>query len=228
MPPPSLPPSISRYFRLLVLSSSGGPEDSTPLAVNRVAFEGCRPPDWSGRSDCSALPAADDASSDVEYRHFAVDDVADVVYFCDVAPTGVGGVGVRGGLRCFASDRKKPEPNFSGGGRGDHHLIVHFFRLLATLYRHARCCPIPAELPSRIVRVLGYDPASGAMLLQASDGTVYGSPDGERLTPLDPTPTPPPAGTEAARAVPGEDRVELGSVQWKAGSKYSGDWESFF
>ena len=47
-------------------------------------------------------PTTVDSADPAAYRHFAVDDVSDTVYFCDLNP-------YRDGMFCYCSNRKDPD-----------------------------------------------------------------------------------------------------------------------
>ncbi len=70
----------------------------------RVKFKGCYEQE-PAVATCTPDMSAVDASSAVTYRHFAVDEKHNIVYFCDMAPKGT----VNGKLRCFASNRHESQ-----------------------------------------------------------------------------------------------------------------------
>jgi len=70
--------------------------------TSRVKFQGCYPDGFSESDPTLACGAGDTlaANDGSRYRHFAVDDINDVVYFCDQSPNDR-----RPKLHCFANNR---------------------------------------------------------------------------------------------------------------------------
>ncbi len=78
-----------------------------------MAFFGCYvngPPEPDPAADCAAddfLPTPiSDAEDTISYRHFAVDDKNDIVYFCDAEAYSTAG-DRSNRLRCFANNREE-------------------------------------------------------------------------------------------------------------------------
>ncbi len=71
----------------------------------RISFLGCRPLSYVEET-CEAKTTL--VAQGLTYRHFAVDDVRDILYFCDVKKTG------EAGLACFSSNRGKVDNDFDG------------------------------------------------------------------------------------------------------------------
>ena len=55
-----------------------------------------------GTCSNETIEQARDATKADQYRHFAVDEVSDTVYFCDLNP-------YRDGMFCYCSNRKDPD-----------------------------------------------------------------------------------------------------------------------
>ena len=71
--------------------------------VRRVQFSGCLTVQGtSGTCSNETIEQARDATKADQYRHFAVDEVSDTVYFCDLNP-------YRDGMFCYCSNRKDPD-----------------------------------------------------------------------------------------------------------------------
>ena len=72
-----------------------------PLSFQSMRFYGCFDKDIVDANfttdRCDGNPSTRDASTVEEYRHFAIDDLRDILYICDVNPS-------KEGMFCFSSD----------------------------------------------------------------------------------------------------------------------------
>ena len=73
------------------------------LVISSMRFYGCYEknilPANLTADRCVGNPETPDASIPTDYRHFAVDDLRDILYVCDVHPTRQGAP-----MFCFSSD----------------------------------------------------------------------------------------------------------------------------
>ena len=70
----------------------------------RVAFHGCYEDSTIPLEECPSdpvHPVTPDASAEIEYRHFALDDHRDIVYACDRRPD-------NNQMHCMATDPTRP------------------------------------------------------------------------------------------------------------------------
>ncbi len=177
-----------------------------PVAARRIQFLGCRPKTYVANSGvCSGLSPPVDASSPEKYRHFAVDQGRDIVYFCDVDPKDQ-----RAGLKCFASKRNGEQKDIDRETNEQDQIerqkvvYIYFFFL---------------ALPSFVKRLVGFHPLSAQMLLEGAGGEIYYSEDGE-LAVKAPNPALAVDSTvQAAKSLPGLTRTLVGSKPW---GKYTG------
>ena len=71
-----------------------------------MKFYGCKTVQEPEASTCIEDKTRD-ATKAEDYRHFAVDDVSDTVYFCDLNP-------YREGMFCYCSNRKDNKNTWIG------------------------------------------------------------------------------------------------------------------
>ncbi len=98
--------ATGRYVRLRLLRAGDVTNDAVyPIGVGGVEIKGCYPNDFSPPAVPATCPGNTPASDDANvYRHFAVDDENNVVYFCDVEPYSYSSADINP-VRCFGNNR---------------------------------------------------------------------------------------------------------------------------
>jgi len=106
-------PLETRYLRIIPTASSDGSATDAPMAINAVSFDGCRPmtANLSIAPECFNDDRPPAVHAERYFRSFAVDEINDVVYFCDSRFSEPAGP-----ARCFASNRAT-DGDFDGNFR---------------------------------------------------------------------------------------------------------------